>query len=257
MRTIHSLYYHNPNPDGFERMIKYYKWRGYRFISINELRDVLNKKINSTEKLAFISLDDGWQGNLRLIPVIERYNVPICIFVAMQPIESGNFWWEYVAKEMGYKQMFEFKKLPYKEFLKQLYEIKQRNPLNRSAMTTDELIQASKHPLVSIQSHTVNHPILTNVPLDVLNYELDESKKQIENLLHKNVFAFSYPNGSLTSREVDACKRYYDIAFTTEQRNINSNDNLLLLPRYALTGDFKRDLLKVWGFWKWIKKFTH
>ncbi len=256
MNTIKSLYYHNPNSMGFEKMIAYYKRKGYRFIDLEELYAILKTKKTLREKLVFISLDDGWKGNFQLIPVIEKYHVPICIFVATEPLISGNYWWEYVMKEMGVKQMFEFKKLPYTDFYKQLAEIKKRNLLERSSITKEELIELSKHPLVTIQSHTVNHPILTNSPEDILAMELKESKVELEQLTRKEVYAFSYPNGSLTEREVQACKQYYKLAFTTEQRHIKLSDDLHLLPRYALTGQFYRDLLKVWGIWKILKKMS-
>lgn len=255
MRKIHSLYYHNPSPLGFERMIVYHKKRGYRFIAVGELYEILKEKRTVHEKLAFISLDDGWQGNLRLVPVIEKYQVPVCIFVATEPLQSGNFWWEYVAHEAGPAQMLEFKKLPYQDFYGQLEGFKQRNRLNRSAMTCEELLSLSCHPLVSIQSHTVNHPILTHSPGDVLDMELHDSKVWLADFTGKDVYAFSYPNGSLTAREVEACKRYYKIAFTTEQNHISAGDDMFLLPRYALTGQYHHDLLKVWGIWKVVKRW--
>lgn len=253
MNTIHSLYYHNPDMTGFEKMVKYHKRHGYRFISITELYEILLKKESFSEKMAFISFDDGWQGNLRLLTIIEKYNVPICIFVATEPLVSGNFWWEYVTYESGYNQMLKFKKLPYSEFCQQLNGYKQRNPIPRSAMTVEELCTLSHHPLVSIQSHTVNHPILTSCPDDILENELVASKSTLENLTGRNVFAFSYPNGSLTTREIKATMRHYALAFTTEQNHISVNDNLFTLPRYALTGQYYRDLLKIWGIWKRLK----
>lgn len=254
MHTIKSLYYHNPSVQGFEKMVAYYQKRGYRFIDLQELYDILGKRKPITEKLAFVSFDDGWQGNLQLIPIIEKYQVPICIFVATEPLECGNFWWEYVTKEMGVKRMFLFKKLPYEDFYKQLADIKKRIYLKRSAMTQEQVMILAKHPLVTIQSHTVNHPILTHVPDGVLYSELNDSKVILKRISGKEIFAFSYPNGSLTSREVDACKLHYKLAFTTEQRHIKLEDDLFLLPRYALTGQYHRDLLKVWGIWKWLKK---
>ena len=59
------------------------------------------------------------------------------------------------------------------------------------------------------------------------------------------------PNGSLSNRKTEMCKRYYSMAFTTEQNNISIKDDIYALPRYALTGSFVRDLLKVWGIWKY------
>jgi peptidoglycan/xylan/chitin deacetylase (PgdA/CDA1 family) len=250
---IHSLYYHNPDPNGFEKMVKYHKRHGYRFISVEELYDLLSTGIPIKEKLAFISFDDGWQGNLRLLPIIEKYNVPICIFVTTEPLVSGNFWWEYVVHNIGYVKMLDFKKLPLSEFYQRLVEYKQHTLLQRSAMTIDNLVTLSHSSLVSIQAHTVNHPILTSCPDVVLENELADSKSTLRNLTGKNVFAFSYPNGCLTSREIEAAKKHYALAFTTEQKHISTNDNLYTLPRYALTGQYCRDLLKIWGVWKRLK----
>ena len=254
MPKIHSLYYHNPKPEWVERMVRYHLHCGYRFISIEELLEILKRGQSIKEKLAFLSFDDGWQGNLHLLPIIERYNLPVCIFVATEPLVSGNFWWEYVTYESGYNQMLKFKKLPYSEFCQQLNGYKQRNPIPRSAMTVEELCTLSHHPLVSIQSHTVNHPILTSCPDDILENELVASKSTLENLTGRNVFALSYPNGSLTTREIKATMRHYALAFTTEQNHISVNDNLFTLPRYALTGQYYRDLLKLWGIWKYLKR---
>ena len=254
MKCIHSLYYHNPNPEGVEKMVRYHLRGGYKFISVEELYGILKREKPLKEKLAFISFDDGWQGNLRLLPIIEKYNVPICIFVATEPLVSGNFWWEYVAKEIGNKKTQDFKKLPYKEFYTRLEGYKKRNPLLRSALTIDELRTISRHPLVSIQSHTVNHPILTHCPDAVVERELADSKQWLMELTGHDVFAFSYPNGSLTKREVEACKRHYSMAFTTEPNNISITGDMYLLPRYALTGDYHRDLLKIWGIWDPLKK---
>lgn len=254
MKSIKSLYYHNPSVDGFEKMVLYYLKRGYHFVSIDELLRLLLFEKSIDEKLAFISFDDGWKGNLKLLPIIEKYKVPICIFVATEPLTGGNFWWEFISSYLGFKKMLQFKKLSYFEFYDKLIEIKSHVTLSRSALTKEELIELAKHPLVSIQSHTVNHPILTKTPDFVLQSELVDSKEILEELTNNTVFAFSYPNGSLTSREVKMCKQYYKMAFTTEQRHIRLEDNLFLLPRYALTGQYSRDLLKVWGIWKILKK---
>lgn len=254
MKSIHSIYYHNPNPNGVEKMIIYHLKMGYRFISLAELYEILKQKITPKEKLAFVSLDDGWLGNLSLLPVIEKYKVPICIFVATEPIKSGNFWWEYVCDAIGRKGMLEYKKLPYMDFYSKLKTHKSSISLERSALTKNDVILLGKHPLVTIQSHSVNHPILTNVPSDILEMELNDSKIELENLIKREVYAFSYPNGSLSKREVDACKNIYSMAFTTEQRNISISDDIYMLPRYALTGNVFRDLLKIWGIWKLIKR---
>lgn len=254
MKKCISIYYHNPSPEGFERQVKRLIRKKYHCLSLSELQDWLNDSMDRKEKVAFISFDDGWEGNLALLPTIEKYNVPITIFVAVEPIISGNYWWEYVAADIGYKKMQSYKNLPYDEFCEKLKEIKSRINLRRSAMTMDELMKIARHPLVTIQSHTVNHPILTHLADDRLDRELKVSRSELEKISGNSIFAFSYPNGSLSEREVNAVSKYYKLAFSTEQRHISIHDNPLLLPRVALTGDYYRDLLKIYGIWSPVKK---
>lgn len=256
MNRIISLYYHDPIVSGFEKMVLHLRKRGYRFISVKEVRDILLSKQETTEKLAFISLDDGWKQNFELLSIIEKYNVPICIFVSTEPVVSGNFWWEYVGKVMDKDGVNQFKLLPYKEFYRQLDEIKKSVHLDRSAMTVEDIKKISQHPLVSIQAHTVNHPILTSVPNDVLEMEMRDSKRTLEEWTDKEIFAFSYPNGRNSSRESNMARRYFDIAFTTVQEHIYSTDDIMLLPRYGLTGQWPRDLLKAMGIWKRLKHLS-
>lgn len=255
-KKIHSIYYHNPKPYQLDRLLNRYISKGIRFISIDELFCIISNKEEVKEKLCFLSFDDGWLSNLDLLPVIEKYNVPICIFVATEPLKSGNYWWEFITEERGLEGMIEFKKLPYEEFYTQLDRAKRTISLKRSSMTLYELKDIARHPLVSIQSHTVNHPILTNVPTVVLRNELVQSKQILEDLCGNEIFAFSYPNGSLSERETSEASKIYKIAFTTEQRHISIYDNIYLLPRVALTGDYYRDLLKIYGVWPVFKKIV-
>lgn len=255
-KNIQSIYYHDPKPYQLDRLLNRYISKGFRFISIDDLYCILSNKKEINENLCFLSFDDGWLSNLDLLPVIEKYNVPICIFVATEPLESGNYWWEFITAERGLDGMIKFKSLSYEDFYTQLDHAKRTISLNRSSMTYNELKDIANHPLVSIQSHTVNHPILTNVPTAVLRNELVQSKQILEDLCGKEIFAFSYPNGSLSEREVSETSRIYKIAFTTEQRHISINDNIYLLPRVALTGDYYRDLLKIYGVWPVLKKIV-
>lgn len=93
-----SLYFHDPSPELFEQIVAWCKRNAYRFIDINECYNILSNKTKIDEKVVYFSFDDGWNSNLMLLPIIEKYNVPITIFVATEPIDSGNYWWEYAAK---------------------------------------------------------------------------------------------------------------------------------------------------------------
>lgn len=109
----------------------------------------------------------------------------------------------------------EFKTYDEEKFNSEVNNIKQEIKLEREAVTFDELKEMSKHPLINIQSHTYNHPILTNVNDKQLDFELCESKKYLSTLLNKEIDTFSYPNGSFGKREENAVSKYYQCGYTT------------------------------------------
>ena len=252
-----SIYFHAPSPELFEQIIIWCKKRGYRFIDINECYDILSNKRVPKDKVVYFSFDDGWNSNLDLLPVAEKYNVPMTIFVATEPIESGNYWWEYAAKSGIPDKIFEMKKLEHSKFIEELENLKKDVKLQRSSITEEELAVLANHPLVSLQSHTVTHPILTNCSPETLDWELVESKKHLEKNIGKEVFAFSYPNGDVGDREVKAVEKAgYRIAFTTKPTAINTTNpgNMFLIPRKAINtnGGKYENLAKVIGIWQKI-----
>ena len=59
--------------------------------------DIIDSR-HSPEKIAIITIDDGWRMNLKLLNIIEKLNVYVTLFVTTSAIEQGNFWFEYVEK---------------------------------------------------------------------------------------------------------------------------------------------------------------
>lgn len=83
---------------------------------------------------------------------------------------------------------------------------------------------------VSIESHTVTHPILTNVNQAELDFELRTSKTRLEERLRRSVEHFCYPNGSLNESVRRAAENAgYSSAVTTAYGfNSGGNDQFLL-----------------------------
>ncbi|MBU0580989.1 MAG: polysaccharide deacetylase family protein [Candidatus Margulisbacteria bacterium] len=60
---------------------------------------------------------------------------------------------------------------------------------------TREQLQAINEAGMEIGSHSVSHPDLKNVTKAALKTELENSKKVLEDLLHKKIISFCYPSG--------------------------------------------------------------
>lgn len=253
--NVLSLYFHAPLPDSFEKVILWCKKKSYDFVHIDEITKYAKGENTEHNKMVHFSFDDGWLSNKALIPIIEKYNVPITIFVPVEPLESGNFWWNYVyAKYKSHEKVEEFKTYDEARFNIEVAKIKEEIKLDREAVTFDELKEMSKHPLINIQSHTYNHPILTNVNDNQLDFELSESKKFLSTLLNKDIGTFSYPNGSFGKREENAVREYYKCGYTTEEVFVQPGGNVYRIPRTCLVDNYWSNLSRIVGAWKLIKK---
>lgn len=252
MKSIKSIYYHNPTPQQLERTICWLQSKGYRFISCDELYNDVRQSAWRDEKLVFLSLDDAWRTNLQLIPVIEKYHVPITIFAPVEPLLSGNYWWDYLSRP----EREAFKQLSYDDFSRKMQQLRARSRLPRTCMTKDELRQLAQHPLVSIQSHTMTHPILTSLPDVLLQEEIEHAKAALEKIIEQPVDYFSYPNGSYGKREVEMVRGVYKMAFTTELRHITPKEDIMALPRIEVTGNYVRDKLKFYKIWPLIRRIA-
>ena len=60
---------------------------------------------------------------------------------------------------------------------------------------------------VTFGAHSVNHPILINMPLGQSKNEIVQSKQDIEEKLGKEVTAFSYPNGNFNAEIVELVRK--------------------------------------------------
>lgn len=85
---------------------------------------------------------------------------------------------------------------------------------------------------LKIESHTVTHPILTNINQKELDFELQTSKKRLESVLEKKIEHFCYPNGSLSETVRKSVENAgYKTAMTSIYGFNNEQSNQLLLNR--------------------------
>jgi peptidoglycan/xylan/chitin deacetylase (PgdA/CDA1 family) len=100
-------------------------------------------------------------------------------------------------------------------------------------MTAAELQALIQDGLISVGSHTVTHPILTNIPQDQQYIELRESKNVLENTLSQPVTALSYPHGINDAQtQWLAQQAGFKLAFGSQNGIVHKNQNRLALPRF-------------------------
>lgn len=260
---ILSIYFHNPPAKLFERIINYLCKNNYRIISLKQFNSVIDKN-QLNEKIAIISLDDGWQNNMKLIEVIRKYKVHVTIFITTSAIEQGNLWVEYVRKSINQKkasvkrEKVRIKKLDENSFNIEINKIKSSKQLIRTILTKEELIQLSKEPLIKIGSHTVNHLSLPNKSFEVQKTELVDSKNTLEIWTGQKIIYFSYPSGDYTEELKKLAKECgYELCLSTETNHIGLNRiDKFSIPRRCVNDEagFYEALSKIFGIWYKIKK---
>jgi peptidoglycan/xylan/chitin deacetylase (PgdA/CDA1 family) len=76
---------------------------------------------------------------------------------------------------------------------------------------TFQLKQIAKSPLVEIGAHTMDHLWLQDMSKEKAAYQIAQSKKQLQDLLHLPINSFAYPYGAFDSQAVQLVK---DAGFT-------------------------------------------
>jgi peptidoglycan/xylan/chitin deacetylase (PgdA/CDA1 family) len=102
---------------------------------------------------------------------------------------------------------------------------------------------------IEFGSHTLTHPILTNVGDEQLRQELTESRTHIEAVLRRRVDQFCYPNGNYNERVArEVARAGYGSAVTTVSGLVEAGDELFTLRRIHTEYDLPHFLQSTSGF---------
>lgn len=217
-------------PDFLEETLKIYITKGYRFLSLDELPQIMAKPFWKIQKrFVCITFDDGYRDNYEVAyPILKKYNCPFTIYVTTDFYEyKANLWW-YVLDDllMKHNQLvlsdgtqyntasISDKNEAFKAIHVRLSQLKPQllretfdnwfsaynysfeEKVKALSMTSNQIKEISKDSLCSIGSHTITHPRLANMSADEQEVELKVSKVKLERLIEKNVMHFAYPFGN-------------------------------------------------------------
>jgi peptidoglycan/xylan/chitin deacetylase (PgdA/CDA1 family) len=121
-------------------------------------------------------------------------------------------------------------------------------PPEFASITWDEAREMDSNG-VEIGSHSVTHPILTNISLRRLRHELNKSRERLESKLARKVDLFCYPNGNFNGdvrREVE--RAGYSCAVTSIYGFADSNSDPLTLRRISTEFDLPHFIQSTSGF---------
>jgi len=266
----------------FEVQIKYLSKYYHVLSLLDYVRSIQNRKKIKKNTVVITFDDGYKDNYTNAFPIIKKYHVPITIFLTVTPISTGqSLWYEVIVhmiknskiKEldlsdygMGHiilnsssdkqaaiyqivsnaKTMPENQRQNLIDCLRQKLIIEDNNNQNKDDMENlmlswDEMREMKNHG-VTFGSHTMNHPILTQIPLETAEMEIKKSKEIIEKELGEKISLFTYPNGGSEDFNEDIIdiirKSGFSCACSLIPGVVKTGDNLFTLNRIGVDKDF-------------------
>ena len=216
------------SPKFLERTILKYKSQGFNFISLDELYDIITSDKKVIQPFITFTIDDGYKDNYsQALPVFEYHNVPFAIFMATDFIDhKAVLWWDIlegliskndsiVFKDQEYRchsfnekwdtfrivreSILNFDQKNIEQALKESfsnYTIDWHEPVQRQAMSWEQVKAISQHPLCTIGGHTVSHLALNKLSDQDFRQEVADGVAKLQSATGKPIRHFAYPYGS-------------------------------------------------------------
>ena len=239
-----------------------------------------------------ITFDDGYADNLyEARPLLERYDVPATVFVtASSRHGETEYWWDELerlvhapdapshlqpclestalagrtsgqdAPEDLYNDIWGIlQPLAWGNRRALLHQLRgcihDLAPADhtRRPLTDDELGRLGADGLVEIGGHSVSHPLLTALPADALQEEINGGKRHLDNVLGSPISSFSYPfgEGGPPAGPVEQAVQSagFTLACTNRRGTLRTPADPYHLPRYVVddwSGDHFARRLRKW-----------
>lgn len=207
------------------------------------------------DRTVAITFDDGYADNLEVAyPIAARLNIPITVFVTVEPMLEGKlFWWDELAEHLlgsrGVPEIYrqchpQLKRMPSGERRRALASIcSSISPAPGSTgrgrpLTFAELQAFARLPRVTIGAHSMTHPMLAMLPSADQLWEMAASKTLLEDALSRRVELLAYPFGKPADVSPETCllaeRAGYRAAFTTTGERIMPSSPLFGLSRLSV-----------------------
>jgi len=192
------------SPKNFAKQMLYLKKQNFVFYTASELIDYYRQNSVFPDRAITVTFDDGWKDNYtNAFPILRDLQIKATIFLVPSCIGQTT------VKVVGDGES-------------------EREHL---ALTD---IRAMSDYGIEFGSHTLNHKLLHQISPSEIEFEVSESKKEIENLLQKSCRVFAYPAGFFTETAQAAVKNAgYIAAFSTVYGD-NEKVNLFALNRVEI-----------------------
>jgi len=274
--------------DVFEEQIKILR-RGFNIISLSSLCTFLSNGDPIAPNAIVITVDDGYEDfYLYAYPILKKYSVSATIYITSDFIDGKIWLWpdviEFILSKTQYNTFsiklngnetqydltnddkrlrawsdiadycLTLKNDDKNEFLKQLaHNLKVHVPSSPISeykpLSWKQIVEMKEHG-IEIGSHTCTHPRLVMLDNANLRYEIEGSKKRIENMINQAIDSFCYPHGTKIDFNNDIKKMVINTGYKNATSAFSDSDattDLFELRRYSIGTNMLRFKENVYG----------
>ncbi|MFA7658239.1 MAG: polysaccharide deacetylase family protein [Candidatus Gastranaerophilaceae bacterium] len=267
------------SPEYLENLIIKFKKKGFKFVSLDKLRDVIvNKK--KAKKLIAITLDDGYRDNFENgLAILKKHNVPFCIYVATGMVGKQFIYWWYIIedlilandeiilndgkkfdcstkdkKEQAFLNIREIiLKLPQTALAQGLPELLSNYKIDINAynetlpLTWDQIKALNEEPLATIGCHTHSHLAFTGCSEQEIKDDIQLSRKLMKENANIKLAHFCFPFGDKAAISDEHVKLLKQLDFKTSATTADGicqyKTDIMELPRIFVTEKNGEDVL--------------
>ena len=167
------------------------------------------------QQSVILTFDDGFANNYsEVFPLLKKYNVKASINLIANRISDPKG--EYLSEA-------------------QIHEMEQSG-------------------LVQFQSHTCSHRSLNQLDLEEAAFEIAESKKKLESLVHSPINVFAYPREDFTQEIAEIASTHYDLCYGwAGNMQINKRFTIPRIEVLEENSDYAYHILHEWNLFLYHK----
>lgn len=264
------------SPEAFEAQMRFAR-KNFDVVSFSDLEACESAGRAWPQRALIVTFDDGYRDNFTLaFPILRQLRIPATIFLSTGHIGAQKlFWWDAIAwcfktsarssielPELGAaplplgsktqkraaidaalawsKLASEAERRAWVAALPGQLEVECGEEVAKEMhLNWDEVREMARGGL-EFGSHTVTHPILSQVDGAQLQFELEHSKADIEREIGQKVLSFAYPAGTRQRRDlaaragVEACGYRFAVAY---DQGVERAPDRLAMPRIHVDRD--------------------
>ncbi|HTL48240.1 MAG TPA: polysaccharide deacetylase family protein [Verrucomicrobiae bacterium] len=168
--------------ESLERQMAFLKHFGFRVITLQEFYDMRMGKRKPRSREILLTFDDGdYSFDQKAMPILKKYGLPATIFVISENVKNAS----------------------------------------QGSMNQPTIQKLRESGLITVESHSKTHPLLSQTSPEQLKDEVEGSKRDLEAMFGVPMRFFAYPSGDLNEQVVEAVKAAgYDMAFATGPKRL-------------------------------------